>query len=126
MPGGGKRTFVLFLYCILTGSRRVWYCCLHLEEPRNRRVQLRFGHSGLKVTGLSFLACVPSDPDVFTVSGSRCSELGTLPLPKWRTILLPLQAPQLPRSLKSQLSSSGMGAESLPPGDLAVAAPPPF
>lgn len=60
MPGGSERTFVLFLCCLLTGSRRVWYCCLQLEEPRNRRVQLRFGHSGLKVTGLSFLACVRS------------------------------------------------------------------
>lgn len=126
MRGGGKRTFVLFFYCILTGSQRVWYCCLQLEKPRHRRVQLRFGHSGLKVTGLSFLACVPSDPDVFTVSGSRRSELGTPPLPKWRTIPLPLQGPQLPRSLKSQSASSEMGAESLPPGDLAVAAPPPF
>lgn len=97
-------------------SRRVWYCCLQWEKLRHRRVQLRFGHSGLKVTGLSFLACVPSDPDVFIVSGSRCSELGMPPLLKWLTILLPLQGPQLPRSLKSQSSSSGMGAESLPPG----------
>lgn len=97
-------------------SRRVWYCCLQMEKLRHRRVQLRFGHSGLKVTGLSFLARVPQTlmfsllviPDA--LSWECCLS------PKWLTILLPLQGPQLPRSLKSQSSSSGMGAESLPPG----------
>lgn len=39
-------------------------------ETEAQRVQLRFGRSGLKVTGLSFLACVPSYLDVFIVSGS--------------------------------------------------------